>query len=149
MRLVRYTYPDSRRATPAFSSARTPWLGLENEISRLFEAALGDFSAPSAVDQFPVDLYEDKDNTYVRAELPGVSRDAINIEVVDDYLTISASRKTGEGENEESFSFSRSVTVPESVQSDKVSASYENGVLTVTLPKKEEAKPRKISVAVK
>jgi HSP20 family protein len=102
--------------------------------------------------RFPVDLYEDKDHTYVRAELPGLNRDDINVEMVDGYLTIAATRKTpatGEGQDEENFSFSRSVAINEEVQADKVSAAYENGVLTVTLPKREEAKPKKITVAVK
>ena len=71
-----------------------------------------------------------------------------NVEMVDDYLTITAARKSKEGEKEQSFSFSRSVTIPDAVQADKVAAAYENGVLTVTLPKREEAKPRKISINV-
>lgn len=149
MRLVRYTYPASRSLVPALGyAARSPWAGLETEIDRMFESALGDFVAAPAPDRFPVDLYEDKDNTYVRAELPGVERADINVEMVEDYLTITAARKTKEGEREESFSFSRSVSIPGAVQADKVSAAYENGVLTVTLPKREEAKPRKISVNV-
>ena len=86
----------------------------------------------------------------VRAELPGVSREDINVEMVEDYLTISGSHKSqGEGKAEESFSFSRSVNIPDEVQADKVTAGYENGVLTVTLPKREEAKPKKITVAIK
>ena len=152
MRIVRYTYPSYR--SPALLPGRfsqSPWSGLETEIDRLFETALSSFSDASTSTHFPVDLYEDNDNTYVRAELPGVNRDEINVEMVEDYLTISAARKTpaAEGQAEQSFSFSRSVNIPEEVQADKVSASYENGVLTVTLPKREEAKPRKISVAVK
>jgi HSP20 family protein len=97
-----------------------------------------------------LDLYDDKDHTYVRAELPGVSREDINVEVVDDYLTIAATRKIPgtDGQAEQSFSFSRSVSIPTEVQADKISAAYENGVLTVTLPKREETKPKKISVAV-
>jgi len=149
MRLVRYSYPNARALAPVFgSSFRNPWTGLEGEIDRLFESALGDFVGSAAPDRFPVDLYEDKDNTYVRAELPGVERADINVEMVEDYLTITASRKSKDGDKEESFSFSRSVTIPGAVQSDKVAAAYENGVLTVTLPKREEAKPRKISVNV-
>lgn len=147
MRLI--TYP-SFRSLASGGFARSPWSGLETEIDRLFESALTDL-APAASSRFPVDVYEDKDNTYVRAELPGVSRDDINVEMVEDYLTITAARKnTGANEQEEaSFSFSRSITLPDDVQADKVSASYENGILTVTLPKREEAKPRKINVAVK
>ena len=152
MTLVRYTYPSFRPLTPALSGfSRSPWSGLENEIDRLFDSALSDFSGATSPTRFPVDLYEDKDNTYVRAELPGVNRDDINVEMVEGYLTITAARKmpSTEGNGEEAFSFSRSVSITDEVQADKVSAAYENGVLTVTLPKREEAKPRKISVAVK
>lgn len=146
MRIVRYNYPSYRSLSPAFT--RSPWAGLETQIDRLFASALSDFaSVPSS--HFPVDLYEDKDNTYVRAEVPGVNRDDIHVEVVDGYLTINASRKTQDGDREQSVALSRSVSIPETVQTDKVAAAYENGVLTVTLPKREEAKPRKITVAVK
>lgn len=151
MNIVRYSYPTYRSlASLPGSLARSPWTGLESEIDRLFETALGDFASVPA-NQFPVDLYEDKDHTFVRAELPGVSRDDINVEMVDGYLTVNASRKAPatEGQAEQTFSFSRSVRVPEEVQADQVSAAYENGVLTVTLPKREEAKPKKITVAVK
>ena len=151
MTLIRYNYPSFRSVSPAFRGfARSPWAGLETEIDRLFETALTDFGGNHG-DRFPVDLYEDSNNTYVRAELPGVSRDDINVEMSDGYLTITGVRKTGGGENqaEESVSFSRAVSVADEVQADKVSATYENGVLTVTLPKREEAKPKKISVAVK
>src|SRR5882672_12177005 len=120
MRIVRYSHPNYRGpvlATRGFT--RSPWAGLESEIDRLFETALTGFSgAPSPSSRFPVDLYEDKDNTYVRTELPGVNRDDINVEIVDGYLTITAARKTpaAEGQAEESFSFSRSVSIPDEVQ---------------------------------
>jgi HSP20 family protein len=152
MRLVRYTYPSNRSLAPAPGSFnRSPWSGLESEIDRLFASALTDFAPTASVNRFPVDLFEDKDHTYVRAELPGVSKGDIAVEVVDGYLTINASRKTpaADGKGEESFSFSRSIAINDSVHSDKVSAAYENGVLTVTLPKREEAKPKKITIAVK
>lgn len=142
-RIIRYTYPRSANLIPAFAN-RSPWAGLESEVGRLFESAFTDFAAPGFAPRFPVDLYEDKDNTYVRAELPGVNRDAINLEIVDGYLNISASRK----DQDQTFSLSRSVSIPESVQADKVTATYENGVLTVTLPKQEQAKPRKIAISV-
>ena len=132
--------------------SRFPWSGLESEIDRLFETSLADFSGSTQGSRFPVDLFEDKDAVHVRAELPGVNRDDINVEMVEDYLTINAVRKTqvaNEKTEEETFSFSRSVSIPEPVQTDKVSAQYENGVLHVTLPKREEAKPKKILVAIK
>jgi HSP20 family protein len=116
----------------------------------LFESTLGGVGSP-APGRFAVDLFEDKANTYVRAELPGLKREDISVEMTDGYLTIAATRKVpaAEGKEPESFSFSRAVSIAEDVQTDKVSASYENGVLTVTLPKQEVIQPKKISVAVK
>jgi HSP20 family protein len=152
MRIVRYSYPNSRYPAVASAFPRAPWWGLETEIDRLFESALGNFAGDTASStRFPVDLFEDKDRTYVRAELPGMNREDVNVEVVDGYLTITATRKTPatEGQAEESFSLSRSLELPEEVQADQITAAYENGILTVTLPKREEAKPRKISINVK
>ncbi|MBM3854681.1 MAG: Hsp20/alpha crystallin family protein [Verrucomicrobia bacterium] len=159
MRLVRYSYPSFRTLASSFDAlGRSPWAGLESEIDRLFESALGGFVAPSPA-QFAVDLYEDKANTYVRAELPGLSREDINVEMTDGCLTITATRKTPPPASEagasagrdpaDSCSFSRAVSIADDVQADKVGATYENGVLTVTLPKRESAAPRKIAVAVK
>ena len=148
MRLVRYTYPTRSPATWLGGYSRAPWTGLEQEIDRLFNTTLADLGTPASAARFPVDLYEDKDNTYVRAELPGLKRDDIHIEVVEDYLTINASRKVQEKEREQSVTWSRSIRLPAEAQTDKITAAYEQGVLTVTLPKREETKPRKITVAV-
>jgi HSP20 family protein len=146
MRYFRYTTPVGRAYLPAF--ARSPWAGLETQIDRLFEAALSETAGGTAA-RFPVDLFEDANATYVRAELPGVNRADIGVELVDGTLQITAKRTTKTGEREETVEFSRAVTVPDgAVQADKVAAAYENGVLTVTLPKREEAKPRKVSVTV-
>jgi HSP20 family protein len=153
MRIIRYSYPNSRRAALAPAFSRAPWSGLETEIDQLFENALGAFSSNQAsATRFPVDLYQDKDHTYVRAELPGVNREDVNVEIVDGYLTISANRKSSNDANaqsDQSFSLTRSLELPDEVQADQITATYENGVLTVTLPKREEAKPKKISVNVK
>jgi HSP20 family protein len=157
MTLVRYSYPTFRSLAP-LGFQRSPWGGLESEIDRLFATALTDFGGNVAT-RFPVDLYTDEANTYVRAELPGVNRDAINVEMTDGTLTIAVAQRTdakateatdpAKVKEEELFSFTRSVSIPEPVQTDKVSAAYENGVLTVTLPKQEAVKPKKVTVAVK
>jgi HSP20 family protein len=147
--IIRYTNPRSFGLLPSFNVAPSPWAGLESEIDRLFQSTLSDFVAPAVENRFPVDLYEDQEHTYVRAELPGVNRDEINVEMVNGYLTVNATRKTKGPEGEESFALSRSIAIPEDVHADKVSAAYENGVLTVTLPKREEARPKKITVEVK
>lgn len=147
MQLIRYSYPTATRfANAAYS--RSPWTGLEQEIDRLFSAALSDFGGAAAGDRIPVDLYEDENNAYVRAELPGVKRDQIHVEVVDGYLNISAERENKAGDASTTTQFSRSVRLSEDVQTDKVSAAYDLGVLTVTLPKPEQTKPRKVTVQV-
>jgi HSP20 family protein len=149
MNLIRYTYPRTTSLVPAFG--RSPWTGLESEIDRLFETAMGEFATPAFEHRFPVDLYEDKDNTYVRAELPGLTREDINIEMVDGYLSLNGNRKVtdDDGKVTETFSLNRSIAIPEAVQADKVTAAYENGVLTVMLPKREEAKPKKVTIEIK
>ncbi len=148
MRIARYNYPTYSNflVTPSLFG-RSPWSGLESEIDRLFAATVGTQNNPL----FPVDLYEDQANVFVRAELPGVSRDDIQVEMVEGDLSISAVRKTPAAgdQPEQSFSFSRSLSIPTDVASDQVSAAYENGVLTVTLPKREQAKAKKIAITVK
>lgn len=149
MNLIRYSYPRTTSLVPVFG--RSPWNGLESEIDRLFETAMGDFASPAFEHRFPVDLYEDKENTYVRAELPGLAREDISIELVNGYLSINGTRKVtdDDGKVTEAFSLSRSIAVPEGVQADKVSATHENGILNVTLPKREEAKPKKVTIEIK
>lgn len=149
MRFIHFTQPSIRSAAPAARfGGRLGGAGVEAEIDWLFGRALAGYPGASRGGQFPVDLYEDKDNTYVRAELPGATRDAISVEIVDGSLSIKASRKVKSGEGEDTVSFSRLVGLADEVQADKVSAVYENGILTVTLPRKEEDKPRKINVQV-
>lgn len=137
-RIFRYTYPrQSYLDRSAFS-------GLETELGRLFDSAVADFAPYARSPRFPVDLYSDKENAYVRAELPGLAREAIDLELADGHLTIRATRKQGD----ESVELSRTIALPDSVQADKVTAAYENGVLTVTVPKQEQAKSRKIDITV-
>jgi HSP20 family protein len=146
MRIINYTYPAARSFVPAPAYVgRSPYSGLESQIDRLFDSALAGFVNPAP---FAVDLYEDKENAYVRAELPGVTREDVAVEIVEGDLRIQASRKAPAGEAGETVSLSRSVTLPDEVQADRVTAAYADGVLTVTLPKREAAKPRKVTVSV-
>jgi HSP20 family protein len=160
MHIVRYTYPSYRSlATVPGRFSRSPWSGLESEIDRLFAASLPEFVSPAPRASFPVDLFEDQANAFVRAELPGVNRDDMQVEMTDGSLTLTVARKppstssgqapATEGQAEQSTTFTRTLTIPAEISADQVSAAYENGVLTVTLPKREEAKPKKITVAVK
>lgn len=143
MRITQYYYPVVSRSQSPYQSYRnrSPWVSFESEFDRLFDVA---FSGPSA-SQFPVSVFEDEKNTYLRAELPGIAKDQVNVEVADGVLTIQAQRKQGE----ETTSLTRSVAVPESANAEQVQAAYENGILTVTLPKQEKAQPKKVTVAVK
>ena len=148
MQFIKFTQPNGRFAVPSAQfGGRLGVASLDNELDWLFGTALTGIAGPGR-GQFPVDQYEDKENTYVRAELPGVDRESINVEFVDGTLTIQASRKAKPGEGESTVSLSRQVGISDGIEADKVSAAYVNGVITVTLPRKEEAKPRKINVSV-
>jgi len=108
----------------------------------------------------PVDIFQTGEHELVlKAELPDMSRDAIDITVENFVLTIKGEKKFGagmEGVKEEQFhhverrygTFSRSFSLPQTVDASRVSAEYKNGVLTVRLPLREEAKPRQIKVDV-
>ncbi len=149
MRYIHFTQPSGRVAAPsARFGGRLAVAGIGNELDWLFGTALAGFGGSSLGSPFPVDLTEDKENVYVRAELPGVTRDSINVEFVDGGLTIEASRNEKSGEGQAPVAARRQVSIPDEIEADKVSAAYENGVLTVTLPRKEEAKPKKITVSV-
>ena len=103
-----------------------------------------------------VDIYETKDAICVRAELPGMDKEAIGVEVKDGVLTLRGERKIEKEVKEESshrserlyVTFHRSFTLPSSVDGEKVTARMKDGVLQVDLPKKEHAKPKQIKIAV-
>ena len=113
---------------------------------------------PAEVGWMPsVEMYEKPDKFVVRAELPGLKKEEVDISVVGDTLTISGERKAETEVKDEEYlrcelcygKFSRSVTFPAAVDTTKVEASYENGILEVTVPKAEKVKPKKIEVKVK
>lgn len=102
-----------------------------------------------------LDLYQNNENVIAQVELPGMRKEDIEISLHDGTLTISGERQTepNEGEAAERTErylgkFRRSITLPTRVDSNKVSATYKDGILTVTLPKAEEAKPKQIKVSV-
>lgn len=128
---------------------------LRDEIDRLFEAPLTRTS--ELLGWTPAfDVFEDKDNFTVKAELPGMKREDINVSLHDGNLIISGERQNethSEGTEvyraERFFGkFQRAVALPATVAADKVKAQYKDGVLTITLPKAEEAKPKQIEVNV-
>ena len=105
----------------------------------------------------PADVVETKDNVIVKLSAPGVKPEDIYISVVGDTLTIKGETRSEEQFEEGSYlhkerrfgSFQRTFSLPASVASDKSKAEFENGVLTLTLPKAEEAKPKSIKVTMK
>jgi HSP20 family protein len=106
---------------------------------------------------FPIDVYQDKDNLVVKAALPGVKPEEVDITVADNILTISGEHREEQETNEEDYlyresyygTFSRSLALPIKVKGDKAEAAFEEGVLTLTMPKADEAKPRQVKVKPK
>jgi HSP20 family protein len=153
MNIVRWNRPGFS-AWPSFGGLST----LRNEIDRLFDAPLTELARAS---QFlsgatpAVDVFEDKENFVVKAELPGMQKKDIDVSLHDGTLSISGERTEEKVENGEVYRserffgrFQRSVALPASVDAAKIKAQYKDGVLTVTLPKAEEAKPKQIDVQV-
>ena len=104
--------------------------------------------------RFPVDIRHEGDDLVLEAELPGLTREEIEITVEDNVLTIASERKGEAAENNEGYhvrerwhgSFSRSFQLPTTADGEKVAAKLDNGILTLRVPTREEAKPRKIEV---
>ena len=133
--LVRYTQPF------APSAYRPAWNGFDS----LFASAFADLTA-GVTRSIPLSVHEDKDSLHVSAELPGIARDDINVELADEVLSLTATRKVTGAEGEQTVSFARSFGLPYAVQADKIGAELKDGVLRLTLPKAETAKPRKITI---
>jgi HSP20 family protein len=150
--LIRWNRPDLA-TWPGFGRLTD----LRDEIDRLFESPLAELARTSQILSGwtpALDLYEDKDNFVVKAELPGMKREDIEVSLHEGSLSISGERKSEEKHEgadvyrtERFFGrFQRTVALPTPVAADKVKAAYKEGVLTITLPKTEEAKPKQIEV---
>lgn len=104
-----------------------------------------------------VDIFETKDSLVMKVELPGVKKEDVKIDLDNNLLSISGERKFESEVKEEDYhrieraygQFQRSFTLPNKVDGERIEARYENGMLEVVLPKKEEAKPRQISIKAK
>ncbi len=132
---------------------------LRDEIDRLFDSPLAELARTSQILSGwtpALDLYEDKENFVVKVELPGMKREDIEVSLHEGSLSLSGERKSEEKyadaevyRTERFFGrFQRTVTLPTPVAAEKVKAAYKDGVLTITLPKTEEAKPKQIEVNV-
>jgi len=131
---------------------------LQDQFNRLFNEQLRNHSEESALTTWApaVDIYETPNELVVKADLPDVNEKDIDVRVENNLLTIRGERKFEKSVSEENFlrvertygSFSRSFSLPNTVNAEKIGAEYRNGVLTVTLPKREESKPRQVKVTV-
>ena len=136
-------------------------LRLQEELNRVFDLSLDQWGDRSTglLDRAwgpAVDMYESKDDVLVRADIPGMKREDIEVTVKDQTLIIKGERKAPElSEKAEELreerafgSFTKAFTLPSGVDAAKVKAVYQNGVLELTLPKREDAKPKQIRVEI-
>lgn len=142
---------------PVRTTMLSPWPGfreLENTLSRIFQ---GEGEPETCAPWTPaVDLHETKDAYLLEADLPGLTKEDIQLTIEDDVVTLKGERKFAEKTEHQGYQrierryggFHRSWRIPEGVVSDRVAATFDNGVLKVTLPKPEEAKPKQIEVKV-
>lgn len=133
-------------------------MSLRDAMDRLFDDA---FTRPLSIrDGWSVpaiDMYQTDDEIVVKAALPGIKADEVQINVTGDMLTLKGEVRQDEEKKEKAWhireqrfgSFERSVALPTAVVADKAKAEFENGILTVTLPKADEVKPRTITVKAK
>ena len=154
MSLIRYQTPELH-VWPSLDR----WSNLREELNSLFEmpfwAGLGRTGQLFTEWSPALDLYQNNDNVVAAVELPGMRKEEIEISLHDGTLTISGERRkesstgnNGKAERSERYvgKFRRSIALPTRVDANKVTATYRDGVLTVTLPKAEEAKPKQIQV---
>jgi HSP20 family protein len=132
---------------------------LQNRMNRLFEEQYGggrEESLTTGAFVPPVDIYEDEHSIQLKLEVPGIEQKDLEIKVENNVLTVSGERKFEKEQKEENFhrverrygSFSRSFTLPNTVSTEETTADYNNGVLTVRLAKRAEAKPKQIKVSI-
>lgn len=128
---------------------------MDRQIDRLFNEALGLMGRPATVSHWTprCNVYENEQGFVVEAALPGIDSKDLDIQVEDGVVTFSGERKEQPAEGRTYLvkelgvgAFTRSFTLPANVDAGKVSAAYKQGILTITLPKREEAKPRRITI---
>ncbi len=132
-------------------------VSLRDAMDRLFEDSVVSFRnwpATLAVAEPTLDVYETGNDVVVKAALPGLKPEDVEITLTGDVLTIAGETKEESEQKDKNYirrerrygSFSRTVTLPDGLTTDKAEAKFENGVLTLTIPKSEEVKPKKIQV---
>lgn len=132
-------------------------MSLREAMSHLFDEAFTPTSMIRTMDAPSVDLYQTDDDIVVCASLPGMKADDVQISVTGEMLTIKGEFKEKQDKKDKSYhlreqrfgSFERTVGLPGQVQADKANAEFEDGILTITLPKSEAIKPKSITVKAK
>jgi HSP20 family protein len=129
---------------------------LQSEMNRLFDTFFGGSAAGSPGRRWipPMDLVETDDHLVLRADLPGLDRDDVSIEIKDGVLTVSGERRAEHESKTDAFyrverafgSFSRSLNLPDGIDAEKVEAAFEKGVLEVRIPKPEQRKPHRVEI---
>ena len=142
MKLIRYEYPQT---TKAHSLDHLFDCGMPT-VKRFGELFDDFWNFEKDANQLAANLYEDENSYFAQMELPGESKESINLELENSVLTCSGNHSEKTKGEESSYSFSRSISVPDGVALNEISASYENGILTVKMPKSSQAKPQQIKV---
>jgi HSP20 family protein len=131
---------------------------LQDQVNRLFDETFRGRSGQSEMTAWApaVDIYETQNELVVKADLPDVKENDIDLRVENNMLTIRGERKFERSVNEDAYlrveraygTFSRSFSLPSTINTEAIAAEYHNGVLTVHLPKREESKPKQIKIGV-
>ncbi len=149
--LVRGVWP----SRPTFESSFSDFDQIRREMLRLLDASTGDGAPDQGAGVFPpLNITQDDENFYLRAEIPGIKPAELSISALRNRVAISGKREIPREHERVSYhrkerpegAFDRAVTLPTEVDAERVEARYADGVLTLTLPKAEQAKPRQIAV---
>ena len=140
---------------PTFDSPFGEFDNVRRDMLRLLDAVAGETSGVPGAGVFPpLNVTQDDDNFYVRAEIPGIKASELSISAVRNRVSLAGQREIQRENERVSYhrkeraegSFNRTVTLPTNVDAERVDARYADGILTLTLPKAEETKPRQITV---
>ena len=148
--LVRRVWP----GRPTFNGSLSDFEQARREMLRLFDSVANESSAGASGVFPPLNVTQDEDNVVVRAEIPGINAEQLAISVLRNRLSIAGKREIQLEQGKVAYhrrerpegSFSRTLTLPVEVDAERVEARYADGILTLTLPKAEAAKPRQIAV---
>src|SRR5688572_63875 len=149
--LVRRVWP----SRPTFDNPFADLDGVRRDMQRLLDAVAGETSGEAGAGVFPpLNITQDDDNFYVRAEIPGIDPNELSISAVRNRVSLAGKREIAREQERVSYhrkeraegSFNRTLTLPTEVDAERVDARYADGILTLTMPKAEEAKPRQITV---